>query len=62
MAERKRISYEDRQAIERMVKDGKGVTYIARCLNKSRNTIYYELGRCDGIYNAHDAQLTYGRS
>ncbi len=53
----KKLSFDDRKIIERMVSIGHSVTDIAKVLNKSNVTIYYELKRCKDLdkYNANYA-------
>ena len=54
----KRLSFEERKVIEKMLKCGHSVSNIAKVLDKSHQAIYHELKRCKGLeqYNADYAQ------
>ena len=55
----KRITFEERKVIEKLLKEGYCALYIANFLNRSNPSIYYELKRCKciGNYSADYAQL-----
>jgi len=56
---RKKLKYEDRKAIEQLVKEGKDPREIAERIGVHFTTIYGELRRCAGAeYNADKAQST----
>jgi IS30 family transposase len=59
----KRLSYEERKRIESMLNNGYSVTFIANALNKTYQTIYFELKRCKSCsnYSAGYAQQDYIR-
>lgn len=52
----KRLCYEDRQTIEKMLKAGEKVVTIAGELGVHRDTIYKELNRSAKPYRAEAAQ------
>lgn len=52
----RRLQYQDRKKIEELIRRGRKVDYIAEIVGFNRATIYKELKRCDGLYNADDAQ------
>lgn len=57
----KRLRYEDRRTIEKMLKDGDSVVMIAGALGVHRDTIYKELNRSgtdQHTYTADVAQAT----
>ncbi len=57
----KRLRYEDRQTIERMLRAGSSVVVIAGALGVHRDTIYKELyrsGTDQHTYSAEQAQKT----
>lgn len=57
----KRLRYEDRQTIERMLRAGSSVVEIATALDVHKDTIYKEFTRCNTdkkTYNAEQAQRT----
>lgn len=57
----KRLRYEDRRTIERMLKAGDKIEAIAAALGVHRDTIYKEIARCGAdrnTYTAYDAQAT----
>ena len=55
----KKISFEERKIIEKLLNEGHCVLYIAKLLNRSNPSIYYELKRCKACakYSADYAQL-----
>ena len=58
-ASNKRLSYEDRQTIQRLMESGALLAEIAETVNVSRSTLYAELRRCPpDHYNALEAQCT----
>ncbi|MGO4971998.1 helix-turn-helix domain-containing protein [[Clostridium] aminophilum] len=55
----KRLYFDDRQKIEKMLKDGVSVIKIAEAIGVHRATIYKEMQRCEeGNYSAEEAQRT----
>lgn len=57
----KRLRYEDRQTMEKMLKAGDSIAVIAGALGVHRDTIYKELTRCGAdrhTYTATAAQAT----
>ena len=57
----KRLRYEDRQTMEKMLKAGDSIAVIAGALGVHRDTIYKELTRCGAdqhTYTAAAAQAT----
>ena len=53
----KRLRYEDRQTIERMLKAGDSVVEIAAALGVHRDTIYKELTRSGTDQRTYSADL-----
>lgn len=53
----KRLRYEDRQTIERMLKAGDSVVEIAAALGVHRDTIYKELTRSGTDQRTYSAEL-----
>ena len=53
----KRLSFEDRQRIEKMLSAGERITKIANEVGFSRNTIYEEIKRGGQPYRALHGQL-----
>lgn len=53
----KRLRYEDRQTIERMLKAGDSVVEIAATLGVHRDTIYKELTRSGTDQRTYSAEL-----
>lgn len=51
----KRLRYEDRQTIEKMLKDHNSVAEIARALGVHRDTIYKEFTRSGTDQNTYTA-------
>lgn len=51
----RRLSYKDRQTIERMSRDGSRVIEIAGALGVHRDTIYKELARCGATQDTYSA-------
>lgn len=58
----KRLTYEDRQIIEKMMRQGARVILIADSLNVHRATIYKELKRGGRPYRADVAQRSVGQN
>lgn len=54
----KRVSYQERQLIERSLKEGMKVKDLAEKMGLSMTTVYGEIRRCPGEYNADEAQRT----
>lgn len=52
----KRLLYEDRQILEKLLKQNITKTRIAKMIGISRGGLYDELRRCKGEYNADEAQ------
>lgn len=52
----KRLLFDDRKKIEKMVSEGKDTKEIAERIGVHTATIYNELRRCAGKYNAEQAQ------
>ncbi len=59
----KRLSYEERKSIEKLLYEGYSVVAIAELLNKTHQSIYHELKRCQSCskYSADYAQQNYIR-
>ena len=59
MRERRgRLSYQERQIIERGLKEGMKVKDLAEKMGIAKTTVYGEIRRCPGEYNADEAQRT----
>lgn len=56
MRKYKRMKYEDRKVIEKMLSDGKRISEIAEKVGVHQVTIYNEIRRCSGKYSAEQAQ------
>lgn len=53
----KRISFEDRQTIERLLKTNTSIATIAKEIGVHRDTIYKELKRCNATPITYSADL-----
>lgn len=56
--QKKRLTYEDRKKIEELCKAGLNGHKISKVMGVHNVTIYRELSRCSGLYNADEAQRT----
>lgn len=57
--QKRRLRYEDRKVIEKMLNAGSSVEEVANKIGVHRTTIYSELRRCSsGNYSADQAQKT----
>ena len=56
MADGKRITWEERLKIQELLKAGLNVDKIGKCTDIHKTSIYRELKRCKGKYNAEEAQ------
>ena len=58
MAKYHKITYKERQILEKLLAQDIPKTKIAKMLDITRTNLYYELNRCKGTYNADEAQKT----
>ena len=51
-----RMTYIQRQEIEKLLKEGRSMKEIAKKIGVHRSTVYREGERCEGTYSADEAQ------
>ena len=51
------LIFSQRVELEELLSSGIPKTEIAKILEVSKSTVYREMKRCDGLYNAEDAQI-----
>ena len=51
-----RMTYIQRQEIEKLLKEGRSTKGIAKKIGVHRSTVYREVERCEGTYSADEAQ------